>query len=69
MSAQYDRERIRVAPYAEPGFGGVHVFAPDGARLGSIPTTQVVSNCCFGLPEMKRLFLAATKCLYAIDLE
>ncbi len=47
---------------------GVHVWSAERERLGFIPTTQVVSNLCFGGPNGKRLFMAATKKLLAIDL-
>lgn len=47
---------------------GVHVLAPDGTRLGFIATPQVSSNCAFGGPGMRRLFIAATDRLLAIDL-
>ena len=47
---------------------GIHVIAPDGARLGYIPAPAVCSNCAFGGPAMTRLFIAATQYLLAIDL-
>ena len=47
---------------------GIHVIAPDRTPLGYIPTISVCSNCAFGGPDMKRLFIAATGFLLAIDL-
>ena len=47
---------------------GMHVYAPDRTRLGYIPTSETCSNCALGGPGMKRLFIAATKYLLAIDL-
>lgn len=47
---------------------GVHVWSAERERLGFIPTTQIVSNLCFGGPNGNRLFMAATKHLLAIDL-
>ncbi len=47
---------------------GVHVWSPERVRLGFIPVAQTVSNCCFGGPDGRRLFMAATKWLVAIDL-
>ena len=47
---------------------GIHVWAPERARLGFIPTPQIASNCSFGGPGMTRLFIAATTMLLAIDL-
>jgi len=47
---------------------GVHIWSPAQERLGFIPTSQTVSNCCFGGPDERRLFIAATNLLLAIDL-
>ena len=47
---------------------GVHVWSAERERLGFIPTTQTVSNLCFGGTDGNRLFMAATKQLLAIDL-
>jgi gluconolactonase len=47
---------------------GIHIIAPDRTRLGYIPTPAVCSNCAFGGDGMRRLFIAATDLLLAIDL-
>ena len=47
---------------------GVHVWSAERERLGFIPTTQTVSNLCFGGADGRRLFMAATAQLLAIDL-
>ena len=47
---------------------GVHVWAPERTRLGFIPTSSVASNCAFGGADGRRLFIAATTYLLAIDL-
>jgi len=47
---------------------GIHVIAPDRTPLGYIPAPAVCSNCAFGGPDMKRLFIAATTYLLVIDL-
>lgn len=47
---------------------GVHCVAADGALLGKILVPQVVANVTFGGPRRNRLFIAATKSLYAISL-
>ena len=44
---------------------GVHCFAPDGTLLGKILVPQTVSNVTFGGPRRNRLFITATKSLYA----
>ncbi|MDY8107967.1 SMP-30/gluconolactonase/LRE family protein [Fulvimarina sp. 2208YS6-2-32] len=45
---------------------GVHCFAPDGALLGKILVPEVVANLCFGGIKRNRLFIAATRSIYAI---
>ena len=47
---------------------GIHILAPDRTRLGYIPTPTVCANCAFGGNGMRRLFVAATDLLLAIDL-
>lgn len=47
---------------------GVHIWSADRRKLGYIRTAEVVSNCCFGGADGRRLFIAATKQLLAIDL-
>ena len=46
---------------------GVHIWSADRCKLGFIPTPAVASNLAFGADE-RRLFVAATKYLLAIDL-
>ncbi len=45
---------------------GVHCFAPDGTLLGKIKIPEPVSNLAFGGPKRNRLFITATRSLYAI---
>ena len=47
---------------------GVHVWSADRRKLGFIPTPAVASNCAFGGADGRRLFIAATQYLLAIDL-
>lgn len=47
---------------------GIHVYDPDGIRLGRIPVPEVVSNCCFGGPNGRTLYITATSSLYRIPL-
>ncbi|MBA2935209.1 SMP-30/gluconolactonase/LRE family protein [Sphingomonas sp. CGMCC 1.13654] len=47
---------------------GVHIWSPDHCKLGFIPLPVVASNCCFGGVDGRRLFIAATQYLLAIDL-
>lgn len=45
---------------------GVHVFAPEGRRLGKILLPEVVSNLCFAGPKRNRLIVTATTSVFAI---
>ena len=47
---------------------GVHIWSDDGVRLGYIPINSTVSNLAFGGKDNRRLFIAATTRLLAIDL-
>jgi gluconolactonase len=51
------------------GYDGVHVFAPDGARIGQILLPEICGNVCFGGPKRNRLFMTASQSLYAVYLE
>jgi gluconolactonase len=57
------------AGWVGPGYDGVHVFAPDGARIGQILLPEICANVCFGAPKRNRLFMAASQSLYAVYLE
>lgn len=45
---------------------GVHCFSPEGKLLGKILVPQTVANLTFGGPRRNRLFITATKSLYAV---
>jgi gluconolactonase len=45
---------------------GVHVFAPDGTRIGRISLPERCANVCFGGMKRNRLFMAASQSLYAL---
>jgi gluconolactonase len=57
------------AGWGGDGFDGVHVFAPDGARIGFIRLPEICSNVCFGGPKRNRLFMTASQSLYALYVE
>ena len=48
------------------GYDGVHIIAPDGVRIGQIVLPEVCANLCFGGPKRNRLFMTASKSLYAL---
>lgn len=51
------------------GFDGVHIFAPDGTRIGQIRLPEICSNVCFGGRKRNRLFMTASTSLYAVYVE
>src|SRR5262249_40577805 len=52
-----------------PGYDGVHIFAPDGTRIGQILLPEICSNVCFGGPKRNRLFMTGSQSLYAVYVE
>jgi gluconolactonase len=46
---------------------GIHVLAPDATELGRIVLPETASNCTFGGPDGRRLFITATSTLWSID--
>ena len=57
------------AAWGGDGFDGVHVFAPDGQRIGYIRLPEACSNICFGGAKRNRLFMTASQSLYAVYVE
>ncbi len=54
------------AGWAGEGYDGVHIFAPDGKRIGMILLPEICANLCFGGPKRNRLYMAASQSLYAV---
>ncbi len=48
------------------GLDGVRVFNPDGAPIGHIHLPERCANLCFGGRFRNRLFMAASRSLYAV---
>ena len=46
---------------------GVHVFAPDGTRIGFVPVPEKVGNLCFGGDDGRYLFVVATTSVYGLQ--
>jgi gluconolactonase len=57
------------AGWVGDGYDGVHVFAPDGTRIGQILLPEICSNVCFGGTKRNRLFMTASTSLYAVYVE
>ena len=49
-----------------PGVEVSAVWDPDGTRIGQIRLPEGCANVCFGGPKRNRLFMAASKSLYAV---
>jgi gluconolactonase len=47
---------------------GVHCYTREGKLLGKVKVPEVVANVCFGGPKRNRLFITATRSLYAVYL-
>jgi gluconolactonase len=50
------------------GYDGVQVFASDGTRIGQIVLPETCANLCFGGSARNRLFMAASRSVYAVYL-
>jgi len=54
------------AGWVGDGFDGVHVFSPEGQRIGHIKLPETGSNLCFGGPKRNRLFITASQSLFSL---
>ena len=57
------------AGWVGDGYDGVHIFAPDGTRIGQIRLPEMCSNVCFGGRKRNRLFMTGSQSLYAVYVE
>lgn len=57
------------AGWVGDGYDGVHIFAPNGDRIGHILMPEIVSNVCFGGSKRNRLFMTGSQSLYAVYVE
>jgi len=69
IRADVDGNIWAAAGWGGEGYDGVHVFAPDGARIGIIHLPEICANLCFGGAKRNRLFMAASQSLYAVYVE
>ena len=69
IRADTDGNIWSAAGWAGQGYDGVHIFAPDGQRIGMILLPEVCANLCFGGEKRNRLFMAASQSLYAVYVE
>ena len=57
------------AGWVGDGYDGVHIFAPNGDRIGIIEMPEIVSNVCFGGSKRNLLFMTGSQSLYATYVE
>lgn len=57
------------AGWVGEGYDGVHIFAPDGHRIGQILLPEICSNVCFGGTKRNRLFMTGSQSLYSVYVE
>jgi len=57
------------AGWVGDGYDGVHIFAPNGDRIGQIRLPEICSNICFGGSRRNRLFMTGSQSLYAVYVE
>ncbi len=57
------------AGWVGDGYDGVHIFAPDGKRIGQIRLPEICSNVCFGGTKRNRLFMTGSTSLYEVYVE
>jgi len=53
------------AGWVGEGYDGVHIFSPEGQRIGQILLPEICSNVCFGGTKRNRLFMTGSQSLYA----
>jgi gluconolactonase len=66
IRADTDGNIWSAAGWAGAGYDGVHIFAPDGKRIGMIMLPEICANLCFGGEKRNRLFMVASQSLYAL---
>jgi len=57
------------AGWVGDGYDGVHIYAPDGTRIGQIHLPEICSNVCFGGTKRNRLFMTGSQSIYALYVE
>lgn len=57
------------AGWVGDGYDGVHIFSPEGDRIGIIEMPEIVSNVCFGGSKRNLLFMTGSQSLYATYVE
>jgi len=66
VQADVDGNIWASAGWTGPGYDGVHIYSPEGDRIGQILLPETTSNLTFGGPKRNRLFMTASQSLYAV---
>ena len=69
IRADVDGNIWAAAGWVGAGYDGVHIFAPDGARIGQVLLPEICSNLCFGGEKRNRLFMLGGQSLYSVYVE
>ena len=57
------------AGWVGDGYDGVHIFAPNGDRIGQIVLPEICSNLVFGGSKRNYLMMTGSQSLYAVYVE
>ncbi len=57
------------AGWVGAGYDGVHIFSPDGTRIGQILLPEICANVCFGGSRRNILFMCGSQSLYSVYVE
>jgi gluconolactonase len=66
VQADVDGNIWASAGWTGDGYDGVHIYTPEGERIGQILLPETCSNIAFGGPKRNRLFMTASQSLYAV---
>lgn len=69
IRADVDGNLWVAAGWVGDGYDGVHIFAPNGDRIGMILLPEICANVCFGGTRRNRLFMAGSQSLYSVYVE
>jgi gluconolactonase len=51
------------------GPGGIWIFSPEGKHVGTVKLPEIASNCAWGDPDGKTLYITASTGLYRVHLK
>nr|MCS5632119.1 SMP-30/gluconolactonase/LRE family protein [Pirellulaceae bacterium] len=54
------------AGWVGEGYDGVHIFNPQGKRIGQILLPEICANVCFGGTKRNQLFMCGSTSLYSV---